>query len=221
LSSRVNTGSGNQKAGLDPLLYNRLCRIQEALSKRVVVSDEWLGSIQRVAGVDAAYREDLAAVGFSVYSIPENRIVLISVARTLSKMPYVSSLLCFKEGPVVLKMLRRFAEDYDLLMVNGHGLAHPRRCGLATYLGIMLKKPVIGVAKKPLGEPGAEHNVNNLRMFEDKYYYSVGNMITLEGAFSILRRTTPGGFKLPIPLEAAHKFSVKMLREMVENAERV
>jgi deoxyinosine 3'endonuclease (endonuclease V) len=58
-------------------------------------------------------------------------------------------------------------------------------------------------------------------MFSDKYYYSVGNMMTLEGAFSILRRITPGGFKLPIPLEAAHRFSVKMIREMVENVERV
>lgn len=221
MSSHVNTGSGKQNAELDPLLYDRLCKTQEALSKRAVVSDEWLGSIRRVAGVDAAYKEDLAAVGFSVFSIPENRITLISVAKAFSKMPYVSSLLCFKEGPVVLKMLRRFTGDYDLLMVNGHGLAHPRRCGLATYLGVMLKKPVIGVAKKPLGDPGAEHNVNNLRMFEYKFYYSVGNMMTLEGAFSILRRTTPGGLKLPVPLKAAHRFSVKMLREMVENAERV
>lgn len=221
MSNRVNTGSAKQKTGLDPLLYYRLCRIQEALSRRVVVSDEWLESIRRVAGVDAAYRENLAAVGFSVYSIPGNRITLVSVSKTFSRMPYVSTLLCFKEAPVVLKMLRRFINDYDLLIVNGHGLAHPRGCGLATYLGIVLKKPVIGVARKPLGELGAEHNVNNLRMFEDKYYYSVGNMMTLEGASSILRRTTPGGFKLPIPLEAAHKFSVKMLREMVENAERV
>lgn len=215
MSSRVNTNSEKQNAGLDPLLYNKLCKIQETLSKMVIVSDEWLASIRRVAGVDAAYRENLAAVGFSVYSIPEDRISLVSVERAFSKMPYVPSLLCFKEGPVVLKMLRRFVNDYDLLMVNGHGLAHPRRCGLATYLGIVLKKPVIGVAKKPLGEPGKEHNVNNLRMFGDKYYYSVGNMMTLEGAFNILRRTTPRGFKLPIPLEVAHIFSVKMLRGMV------
>lgn len=218
MSSRVNTGNAKQDAGLDPLLYDRLCRIQEALSKRVVVSDEWLASVRRVAGVDVAYRENLAAVGFSVYSIPENRISLISVERAFSKMPYVSSLLCFREGPAVLKMLRRFTNDYDLLIANGHGLAHPRRCGLATYLGIVLKKPVIGVAMKPLGKPGEEYNVNNLRMFGDKYYYSVGNMMTLEGASSILRRTTPRGFKLPIPLEAAHRFSIRMLREMVKNA---
>lgn len=221
MNSRVNTGSGKQKTGLDPLLYYRLCKIQEALSKRVVVSDEWLERVRRVAGVDAAYMENLAAVGFSVYSILENRITLVSVSRAFSKMPYISTLLCFKEGPIVLKRLRRFINDYDLLIVNGHGLAHPRGCGLATYLGIMLKKPVIGVAKKPLGNPEAEHNVNNLRMFEDKYYYSVGNMMTLEGASRILRRTTPGDSKLPIPLEAAHRFSVKMLREMVKNAERV
>jgi len=163
----------------------------------------------------------LAAVGFSVYSIPENRIILVSVAKTRSRMLYVSSLLCFREGPVVLNTLRKFLAEYDLLLVNGHGLAHPRGCGLATYLGVMLKKPTVGVAKRPLGSLDAEHNVNNLRVFEDRFYYSVGNMVTLEGAFDMLRKTTPTGWRLPIPLETAHLFSRKALTRLVEVDERV
>ncbi len=207
--------------GIDQSLYHRLCRIQELLSKKVSVSDESLEKIQRIGGVDASYKGESAAVGFSVFDASKENIVLLSVSRTLVKMPYVSTLLSFREGPVVLKTLRKFIDEYDVLIVNGHGLAHPRKCGLATYLGVILKKPTIGIAKKPLGGLEAEHNVNNLRMFKDKFYYSVGNMITLEGAYSVLRRITPEGFKLPIPLEVAHRLSVKMLEAITGDVGKV
>ncbi|MBO3799577.1 MAG: endonuclease V [Candidatus Brockarchaeota archaeon] len=206
---------------IDQSLYSRLCRAQELLSKKVSVSDELLEKVQRIGGVDASYKGESAAVGFSVFDLSKKSIVLLSVSRTFVKMPYVPTFLSFREGPVVLKTLRKFADEYDALIVNGHGLAHPRKCGLATYLGVVLKKPTIGVAKKPLGGLEAEHNVNNLRMFEDRFYYSVGNMITLEGAYSVLKRITPEGFKLPIPLEVAHRLSVKMLEAIAKDAERV
>ncbi len=201
-------------------LYERLCETQRHVSEMVVLQNGLSRGFERVAGVDASYRGDSAAVGFTVFSIPENRIILVSVSRTRSRIPYFSSLLCFREGPVVLPTLRRFIREYDVLLVNGHGLAHPRKCGLATYLGVLLKKPTIGVAREPLGRLDAEHNVNNLRAFEDRFYYSVGNMVTLEGAFKVLRRTTLGNRGLPIPLEAAHKFSRRALT-LVAGDERV
>ncbi|MEM3660979.1 MAG: endonuclease V [Thermoproteota archaeon] len=196
---------------LDQALYERLCETQRLISKKVVVSEEYCEGVEKVAGVDASYCGDSALVGFTVFSIPENRILLVSVSTTRSKMPYFSSLLCFREGPVVLPILRRFLTEYDVLLVNGHGLAHPRKCGLATFLGVLLKKPTIGVARKPLGRLDEEHNVNHLRAFGDRFYYSVGNMMTLEGAFNVLRRTTLRDRGLPIPLEAAHFFSRKAL----------
>lgn len=198
--------------GLDLIPYTRLCRIQEALSKKAVLSDEWLGNIRKVAGVDASYKGALASVGFSVFDLSENKITLISVSKSYVNMPYIPSLLCFREGPVILRILRKLTKEYDLLLVNGHGLAHPRRCGLATYVGIILNKPVIGISKKPLGKLEADYNATSLKMFGDKFYYSVGNMMTLEGAQSILRRITPNDSKLPIPLGVAHRFSTKMLR---------
>ncbi|MEM3646513.1 MAG: endonuclease V [Thermofilum sp.] len=210
-----------RETGLDRALYERLCETQRRLSERTVVSDKYLGSVERVAGVDASYLGGLAAVGFAVFSIPEKRIILVSVAKTCSRMPYASSLLCFKEGPVVLKTLRKFISEYDFLLVNGHGLAHPRKCGLATYLGVLLKKPTVGVAKRPLGRLDAEHNVNNLRAFEDRFYYSVGNMVTLEGAFKVLIETAREDLRLPVPLETAHSFSRKALARLVKVDERV
>jgi deoxyribonuclease V len=206
---------------LDPVLQEKLYKAQELLSKRIVVSDEWLDGVGRIGGVDASYRGDLAAVGFSVFNLSEKRITLVSVRKTVVKVPYVPTLLSFREGPVVLRTLRRFSDEYDLLIVNGHGLAHPRNCGLATYLGVILKKPTIGVARKPLGGLEEEYNINNLRMFEEKFYYSVGNMITMDGAYNILRRVTPSSSKLPIPLEVAHRLSLKMVEMMIKNVERV
>jgi deoxyribonuclease V len=205
---------------LDQALYQRLCEAQRRISERVVVSDEYASGIEKVAGVDASYHRDSAAVGFSVFSIPEKRIVLVSVSMSRSRMQYASSLLCFREGPVVLNTLRRFLPEYDLLLVNGHGLAHPRRCGLATYLGVLLKKPTVGVAKRPLGRLDAEYNVNNLRVFEERFYYSVGNMMTLEVALDALRKTTLKNRGLPIPLETAHFFSRRALT-LVAGYERV
>jgi deoxyribonuclease V len=220
LSSSVEKHGPEGSLESDQALYRRLCEAQRRISERVIVSDEYASSIERVAGVDASYRGDSAAVGFSVFSIPEKRIVMVSISKSRSRMRYASSLLCFREGPVVLNTLRRFLQEYDLLLVNGHGLAHPRRCGLATYLGVLLKKPTVGVAKRPLGKLDAEHNVNNLRVFEDRFYYSVGNMMTLEGALDALRKTTPKNRGLPTPLETAHFFSRRALT-LVAGDERV
>jgi len=206
---------------LDPALYRRFYRIQELLSKKIVVSDDWLDRAQRIGGADASYNRELATVGFSVFDLSKNNITLVSVAKTRVKIPYIPTFLSFREGPVLLKTLIKLIEEYDVLIVNGHGLAHPRKCGLATYLGIILNKPTIGVAKKPIGRLDEKYNVNNLRMFENKFYYSVGNMITLEGAYDILKKVTPEGFKMPVPLKVAHRFSVKMLEAMRQHAEGI
>lgn len=211
----------DNKHRLDNTLYPRFCKIQELISQRVVISDEFLKEAKRIGGVDASYEEDLAAVGFSVYDLSKKEVMLISIAITRVKIPYFSTFFSFREGPPALKMLRRFGEEYDVLLVNGHGLAHPRKCGLATYLGVILKKPTVGVANSPIGSMEEEYNVNNLRMFEDKYYYSVGNMITIEKAYEVLKKTTPEGSKLPVPLEVAHRVSKKMLNAVSRNAEGV
>ncbi len=220
MRSSAETLKAGENLRLDQALYERLCETQRRISKRVVIPEEHCGSFERIAGVDASYFGDLAFVGFTVFSISENRIILVSVSTTRSRIPYFSSLLCFREGPVVLPILRRFLPEYDVLLVNGHGLAHPRKCGLATYLGVLLKKPTIGVARKPLGRLDEEHNVNHLRAFEDRFYYSVGNMMTLEGAFNVLRRTTLRDRGLPLPLETAHSFSKRALK-LVAGDERV
>ncbi|MGQ9478477.1 MAG: endonuclease V [Thermoproteota archaeon] len=192
--------------------YDKLYRIQELLSRRVLNTEGWLERIRRVAGVDVSYRDSLAVVGFSILDLLDNTVSRISVSKAFTEFPYIPSLLCFREGPLILRVLRRFLDEYDLVIVNGHGIAHPRRCGLATYVGVMLNKPTIGVAKEPLGDLNAEHNINDLNKYEDKFYYSIGNMITLEEAYRIISSITKEGFKLPIPLDIAHRFSVKMIR---------
>lgn len=197
---------------LDEVIYSRLCKIQELISRKVIVSDEFLKETRKIGGVDASYNDDRVAIGFSVYDLSKREIILVSIAVTSVKIPYISTFFSFREGPPVLKTLRKLRDEYDVLLVNGHGLAHPRKCGLATYLGVVLKKPTIGITHSPIGSLEEEYNVNNLRVFENKYYYSVGNMITLEEAYKILKETTPEGSKLPIPLEVAHRISKKTLK---------
>ena len=67
------------------------------------------------------------------------------------RFPYIPGLLAFREGPALLSACRMLSDKPDLWFFDGHGTAHPRRCGLACHMGILLDQPSIGVAKEPLG----------------------------------------------------------------------
>ncbi len=110
-----------------------------------------------VAGADVAYAKErgrcyAAAV---VLSLPDLRLVEEAGAERAVEFPYVPGLLSFREGPAVLAALGRLHQRPDLIMFDAHGLAHPRRFGLASHLGYLLDIPSIGCAKSILiGEHG-------------------------------------------------------------------
>jgi deoxyribonuclease V len=118
--------------------------------------------------------------------------------------PYVPGLLAFREGPIVLAALERLAERPDVLIFDAQGLAHPRRMGLATHLGILLDVPSVGCAKSRLcgkeTEPGEEKGswtplldrgevigaVVRTRSRVRPVYVSVGHRVDLETAVSLV-----------------------------------
>ena len=114
-----------------------------------------------VAGLDAAFSRDdrrcLAAV--VVWDMREQTVVEQHVAVRPLRFPYVPGLLSFREGPAVLAALRRLRTPPDVLLCDGHGLAHPRRFGIACHVGVILNRPTIGCAKSRLigthREPGS------------------------------------------------------------------
>lgn len=139
--------------------YQEAQRIQQALAPRVKLVP-LPRNICLVAGVDVAFSkaDDLFFAVVVVLALPELDLVEQQSARTRCRFPYVPGLLSFREGPIVLSALRKLRHRPDVVLLDGQGLAHPRRLGLASHIGLWLGLPTVGCAKSRLigehEEPG-------------------------------------------------------------------
>ena len=103
-----------------------------------------------MAGVDTWYRDDNAYAAVVVMNLADLKILEEAMAAKPVQFPYIPGLLSFREGPVILKALHKLKKPPDLLMIDGQGIAHPRRFGIACHIGVLLDKPSIGCAKTRL-----------------------------------------------------------------------
>jgi len=137
--------------------------IQQRLAAQVSKRSE-VATPRFIAGVDisAGKREEMATAAVVVLSYPELRLVEIKVARGKLDFPYIPGLLSFRESPLTLAACQKLTTAPDLILVDGQGIAHPRRLGLASHLGLFLDTPTIGCAKSLLcgdhGVPGVEQS---------------------------------------------------------------
>ena len=145
--------------------------IQRDLASRVVQQGR-LAEVRYVAGADVHFpvRRDLAYAVVVVLSYPDLRPVEVRTAEQEITFPYRPGFLSFREAPAVLAAFEQLQTVPDLLFVDGHGVAHPRRMGLASHLGLILDLPAIGCAKSRLTgvheEPGP--NVGDAASLTDK-----------------------------------------------------
>ena len=125
--------------------------LQHELAKSIVLEDR-VGSVHYVAGVDMAINEEheMARAAVVLLTYPALEIVEKHVYEEPIRMPYVPGLLSFREAPSVLGAFRQLRQRPDLVMVDGQGIAHPRRIGIASHLGLWLQLPTIGCAKSIL-----------------------------------------------------------------------
>jgi deoxyribonuclease V len=200
--------------------------IQERLRGRVVAADRLPRRIRRVAGVDAGFdpRLRVTRAAVAVFSFPSLELVDQGTARRATGFPYVPGLLSFREIPALLDALARLRQAPDLLVCDGHGLAHPRRCGLACHLGLVTDTPAIGVAKtllvgkhaavpagrgawRPLVE-GQEVIGAALRTrpLVRPVYVSAGHRVSLETAIRLVLELTRG-YRLPETTRLAHRLA--------------
>ena len=198
----------------------RLADTQRMVAERVILDDQ-IEDVCRVAGVDAAYSGNKAYAACVVmdreFKITESRTAVSEVA-----FPYIPGYFAFREASITLSAARE-ASGFDVLLVNGHGVAHPRGCGLATYVGLELDAPTIGVARRRLvGDIGAERDcwapialkgvVVGTELREKgrtPVYVSVGHRISLETSVEIVRDFQIDG-GLPEPLRVAHAKAVEI-----------
>ena len=134
-----------------PALVEKWKATQEHLHERMIVAPlEPLP--QFVAGADCAFSADKQTIFATavVYDRETQSIIEISHAVRPAEFPYVPGFLSFREGPAVLQAVRSLKHEFGAVLFDGHGFAHPRRCGIASHLAIELDKPGVGVAKSRL-----------------------------------------------------------------------
>ena len=128
---------------------NEAIRLQEQLRSRVIVENH-LGDPRTVAGVDVAVKGDVARAAVVVLRYPELDLLEVACAERPVVFPYIPGLLAFREAPAILAACADLRVEPDLFLFDGHGLAHPRRMGLACHMGLCLDKPAVGCAKSRL-----------------------------------------------------------------------
>lgn len=199
-------------------------RLQERLRERVVLEDRF-EEIRWVAGADLAFDPEtgIAFAGVIVYRFPQLVEVERRMARRKLRFPYVPGLLSFRESPVLLAAFSRLRTEPDLILIDGHGRAHPRLFGIACHIGVLFDKPTIGCAKSVLvgeheqpalgaGSTAAldfrgERVGTVLRTRENvkPIYVTQGHRISLASAVRLVRRCLDG-FRIPKPTREADHY---------------
>ncbi len=212
--------------------YRQAVALQRILAERLVCRNCLPRPVRTVAGVDVSYEKhgQLFFAGIVVLSLPALEVLEEASAVGRVSFPYIPGLLSFRELPILLEAFRSLRTVPDAILVDGQGMAHPRRLGLASHLGLWLELPTVGCAKSRLcgehPEPGerrgdqvplrlAGEDVGVVLTTRDRIkplYISPGHKIDIAAAADLVlacgRR-----YRLPEPTRLAHHLTNRLRRE--------
>jgi deoxyribonuclease V len=205
-------------------------RLQGELASRVVAGPPLdLGGVRHVAGADVSTEGDRAYATVAVLDFPGLSVVEVKGFEAALEFPYVPGLLAFREVPSVVGALEKVETAVDVVILDAQGLAHPRRMGLASHIGLFLDVPTVGCAKSVLvgrfEEPKVEKgSVTDLvhrgevvgravrtRERVSPVYVSVGNGIDLNSAVELVLSCCTR-YRLPEPTRQAHNAANRLRR---------
>jgi len=209
-----------------PQTLEEAITIQENLREQVITEDKLSEPINYVAGVDMGFEADgtISRAAVAVLSFPDLQVVETTLAHRPTSFPYIPGFLSFREIPAVLDALEKIQTTPDIILCDGQGIAHPRRLGIASHLGVILDMPTIGVAKslligkhqelpetrgswQPLIHKGETIGaVLRTRIGVKPLYISSGHKISLTTAIDYVLRCTPK-YRLPETTRIADKLA--------------
>jgi deoxyribonuclease V len=152
-------------------------------------------------------------------------------------MPYVPGFLSYRELPVLIKAYKKMQLEPDVILVDGQGIAHPRRLGLASHLGVVLGRPTIGCAKSHLfgqyAVPGVKRGMYTIMKNGDEaigivlrtrdnvkpLFVSPGHLVSADDCLSVVLKVTKR-YRIPEPIRYAHKMARLKAEHMSCNGER-
>ncbi|WP_457567817.1 endonuclease V [Desulfurobacterium sp.] len=209
--------------------FKKAAYAQQILREKVKLQP--LGkSVKLIAGCDLTFLNPfrtptVGIAAFVILKYPELEVVEKVYATGEVAIPYVPGFLAFREIPLLLKAFRMIKSKPDVVLVDGHGVVHPRGLGIAAHLGVVLNVASVGCAKKPLygvfDYPGEKKG--NFAYIYDKFsgeklgvvlrtkdgvkpvYVSPGNLIDVESAKELVLRSVTR-YRLPEPTRLAHNF---------------
>jgi deoxyribonuclease V len=205
-------------------------KIQLCLSKKIILEDDLPKQIRTVAGVDVSYIGEVGVGAAAVLDYRSLKLLDFQVAACQVKMPYIPTLLAFREIPPAMAAIRKLKIQPDVLLVDAQGWAHPYRCGFASYLGLAIGKPTIGAAKSLLiGETVEIHGqtflldknqvvgaVVTTKQSAKPIFVSVGHMISLNTAIKIVLHCSKT--RIPEPTLQAHRLATKERNRLKEES---
>ena len=210
------------------LSYSKAIDLQKKLREKVQAT-KLKSKPKNIAGIDCAFSKDKKQIIACVVVINLKDFKLIETAAASQRVtfPYIPGLLSFREAPVCLAAVEKLKKSPDVFLIDGQGIAHPRRLGLAAHLGLFLNKPTIGCAKSRLigsfKEPpmrkgyysplkDKEEIIGAVVRTRDKVkpvFVSVGNLCSLEDAIEITLESV-SKYRLPEPARLAHQLVSKL-----------
>lgn len=202
---------------------------QRRISEHIIKHDVLPERIEKIAGVDVAYREEISVGSAVIVKMPEFKIIDSAAVVVNTRFPYIPTLLAFREVYPAYAALKKLRTSFDVLMIDGNGLLHPYRAGFACHLGLVIDKPSIGIAKKLLcGRVGEWRGkwapiLDNSEVIgaavktcqrAKPIYVSIGHKISLRTAVRIVLWSTKKGVKLPEPIRQAHVYATQKIKTL-------
>ena len=198
---------------------------QKKLARKIITKDDF-DEINTVGGVDQAFVDNKIISAIVVCEYLTMKVIEKQYAVVDAQIPYIPGFLSYRESPAVVEAFNKLETKPDILMVDGNGITHPRKLGMASHVGLIIDVPTIGIARNILIGEIKEDKVYiddklrgrliQTREHAKSLIVSIGHRISLKTALGVVEKSIILPHKLPEPLHLAHRYANKIRKEFSE-----